>query len=111
MLIAAMPPNFGSIPPRPLSALKPTMDLFRKLDVVGSFLLLSGSLLLVCVLNEAYQEFKWSSATAIGLLALCGAAWVEFFVWEWLISDAISGFDPIFPKRFLFNRAWMGMLM
>lgn len=110
LLLVAMPYDYGTAPPKPISALKPNMTLFRKLDVLGAFLLLAASLLLVSVLNETYQEFSWSSGTAIGLLTLCGVLWVAFFSWEWVISSRPE-FEPIFPKHFFLNRAWMGMLM
>lgn len=110
MLQVAMPSNFGSAPPMPLSALKPSMTLFRKLDMLGAFLVLSASLLFVAVLNETYEEFAWSSGTAIGLLVLSGVLWICFFTWEWIISSRPE-FEPIFPKHFFLNRAWMGMLV
>jgi hypothetical protein len=41
---------------------------------------------------------------------LTGVSWIAFFAWEWYISG-IPGKDPIFPKRWLFDRPWMGILM
>lgn len=111
MLFLAMPPNYGSIAPKPLSYLKPSMWLFRQLDIVGTLLLLTGAILLVAVLNEAGQQFSWSSGTTIGLLVVCGLAWIAFFIWEWVISEKIADFEQIFPRRALYNRAWIGMLM
>ncbi|KAJ6022867.1 uncharacterized protein N7446_013220 [Penicillium canescens] len=110
MLIVAMPSDFGTINPQPLSALIPSYSLFQSLDALGSFLLLGASLLLVTVLNETNIEFDWSSGTAIALIVLSGVMWVAFFAWEWFIPDYLLGLKPIFPKRFFHNKAWMGML-
>jgi hypothetical protein len=110
MLAIAMPVDFGSIKPQPLSALIPSYSLFESLDAVGSFLLLGASLLLVTVLNETNIEFDWSSGTAIALIVLSGVMWIAFFAWEWFMVDYLPNLQPIFPKRFFYNKAWMGML-
>ncbi|OGE55922.1 hypothetical protein PENARI_c003G05633 [Penicillium arizonense] len=110
MLIIAMPSDFGTINPQPLSALIPSYSLFQSLDALGSFLLLGASLLLVTVLNETNIEFDWSSGTAIALIVLSGVMWVAFFAWEWFMPGYLPGLKPIFPKRFFHNKAWMGML-
>lgn len=72
--------------------------------------MMAGSFLIVAVLNETNLAFHWSSGAAIALLVLAGASWIAFFAWEWYISDK-PGKDPIFPKRWLFDRSWMGILM
>jgi hypothetical protein len=110
MLAIAMPADFGSIKPQPLSAMIPSYSLFESLDAVGSFLLLGASLLLVTVLNETNIEFDWSSGTAIALIVLSGVMWIAFFAWEWFMVDYLPNLQPIFPKRFFYNKAWMGML-
>ncbi|KAJ5936323.1 major facilitator superfamily domain-containing protein [Penicillium verhagenii] len=83
MLLVGLPSSFGTVTPQPLSSLLPSLTLFKKLDALGGFLLVSASLLLVTVLNETTIEFDWSSRTAIGLLALSGTLWIAFFLWEW----------------------------
>lgn len=80
------------------------------MDIVGSILMLAGSFLIVAVLNETNLAFHWSSGGAIALLILAGISWIAFFAWEWYISG-IPGQDPIFPKRWLSDRSWMGILM
>ncbi|KAJ5771033.1 uncharacterized protein N7511_003084 [Penicillium nucicola] len=110
MLLVTMPSDFGSIKPQPLSALLPSYSLFLSLDALGSFLLLGASLLLVTVLNETNIEFDWSSGTAIALIVLSGVMWVAFFAWEWFMPDYLPALQPVFPKRFFYNKAWMGML-
>lgn len=111
MLLIALPPSFGTVAPQPLSSMLPSLTLFKKLDALGGFLLLSASLLLVTVLNETNIEFDWSSGTAIGLLALSGTLWIAFFGWEWYIPDYMPDIEPMFPKRFVYNKAWMAMLL
>ncbi|PLB52350.1 MFS multidrug transporter [Aspergillus steynii IBT 23096] len=109
MIAIAMPTNFGTTPPGSLRLLKPNMTLFRRIDAFGVFLLLAASLLLITILNETFIEFAWNSTTAIVLLSVSGALWVAFFIWEWFIIARWQGYHPIFPKRFLSNRAWIGI--
>ncbi|KAE8344924.1 hypothetical protein BDV24DRAFT_171410 [Aspergillus arachidicola] len=110
MLLIAMPANHGSVPSKSIAYLKPSIALFQDLDLVGAVLLLSACLLPITVLNETNLSFEWASGTAIGLLVAGGVSWMAFFAWEWVI-DGRPGYHPIFPKRLLFNRAWMGMLI
>ncbi|KAE8382490.1 major facilitator superfamily domain-containing protein [Aspergillus bertholletiae] len=110
MLLIAMPANHGSVPSKSIAHLKPSFALFRELDLVGAVLLLSGSLLPIAVLNETNLSFEWASGTAIGLLVAGAVSWMAFFAWEWLINGR-PGYHPILPKRLIFNRAWIGMLI
>lgn len=82
-----------------------------KLDILGACLLLIGSLLLTTALLETSTRFSWSSAATISLLILSGLSWVCFFVWEWHITVTESKQEPIFPWRFVYDPAWMGMLL
>ncbi|CAG8890497.1 unnamed protein product [Penicillium egyptiacum] len=111
VLLLAMPSTFGTVPPLSIFSLRPNLSLFKRLDVLGAFMLIGASLLLVTVLNETYLQFEWSSGTVISLLVLSGALWVAFFAWEWYMPDYMPGLEPIFPKHFFYNRAWMGMLL
>ncbi|KAJ5112256.1 major facilitator superfamily domain-containing protein [Penicillium argentinense] len=111
MLFIAMPSSFGTATPLSMPSLRPSLWLFKRFDALGSFLLLSASLLLVTVLNETSIEFSWSSGAAIGLLTLSGTLWIAFFTWEWYIPDYMPDIEAIFPRRFVYNKAWMGMLL
>lgn len=71
---------------------------------------MAGSFLIVAVLNETNLAFPWRSRAAIALLVFSGLSWIAFFTWEWHISN-VAGKDPIFPKRWLFDRQWLGILM
>jgi hypothetical protein len=59
---------------------------FRRLDLVGCFLLFGASALLVACLQEAGLRYRWSSALIIILLVLCGLMWHSFGLFEWFIT-------------------------
>lgn len=82
-----------------------------RLDLSGAFLLLGATLLLVTVLLEAPNEFSWHSKTAIALFVLSGVLGLVFLVNERMVSNESWSPEPIFPWRFLFNRAWIGTLI
>ncbi|KAJ5708741.1 major facilitator superfamily domain-containing protein [Penicillium malachiteum] len=111
LIYIAMDVDYGSIKPRSISHLKPSVSLVQTLDLPGSALTISGTFFLITALNETFVEFSWSSPTAIVLVALSGISWISFFVWEWYISVHPIGFEPIFPKHWFCNRAWMGVLL
>ncbi|KAJ5189307.1 Major facilitator superfamily domain general substrate transporter [Penicillium cf. griseofulvum] len=110
VIIVAMPKNFGLDQHTPSFRTRASYRSFANLDIIGSLLMMAGSFLIVAVLNETNLAFSWSSRDAIALLVLTGLAWIAFFVWEWYISG-IPGKDPIFPKRWLFDRPWIGILI
>ena len=82
-----------------------------RLDLLGAFLLLGATMLLVTVLLEASNEFAWKSRTAIALLVVSAVLWSIFLVNERMVTSDTWRPEPIFPWRFLFNRAWMGTLL
>ncbi|CAG7971391.1 unnamed protein product [Penicillium salamii] len=110
IILVAMPINFGLDQHTPSFRTRASYRSFANLDIVGSVLMMASSFLIVAVLNETNLAFSWSSRDAIALLVLTGVSWIAFFAWEWYISG-IPGKDPIFPKRWLFDRPWMGILI
>ena len=82
-----------------------------RLDLSGALLLLGATMILVTVLLEASTEFAWSSGTAISLLVVSAILWFFFLVNERIVTSEKWRPEPIFPWRFLFNRAWMGTLL
>ncbi|KAJ5574907.1 hypothetical protein N7450_008806 [Penicillium hetheringtonii] len=110
ILAVAMPTNFGLDQHTPSLRTRASYRSFANLDLMGSFLLLTGSFLIISVLNEVNLAFTWSARTSIALLVLAGISWIGFFGWEWHLSDFPKQ-DPIFPKRWIFDRAWMGILI
>jgi MFS family permease len=110
VIIVAMPTHFGLDQHTPSFRTRASYRSFANLDIIGSVLMMAGSFLIVAVLNETNLAFSWSSRDAIALLVLTGVTWIAFFAWEWYLSG-IPGKDPIFPKRWLFDRPWLGILM
>ncbi|KAJ5884936.1 hypothetical protein N7495_009446 [Penicillium taxi] len=110
IIIVAMPQNFGLDQHIPSFRTRASYHSFANLDLMGSFLLMAGSFLIVAILNETNLAFSWSSGAAIALLVVMALIWIGFFAWEWYISG-IPGKEPIFPKRWLFDRSWMGILI
>lgn len=86
----------------------------RKVDFLGSTLLLLATLSLVAAVEEAGLSHSWHSAFVIALLVTSGVLWITFFIWERHITrdDGLPGAtEPVFPWRFVRNRVWMGMVM
>ncbi|EKG16605.1 Major facilitator superfamily domain general substrate transporter [Macrophomina phaseolina MS6] len=82
-----------------------------RLDVSGAFLLLGATMLLVAVLLEGGVSIAWSSATSIVLFVVSGVMWIAFVTNEWFLTSDKFRTEPIFPWRFLQDRAWMGTLL
>ncbi|KAF2836638.1 MFS general substrate transporter [Patellaria atrata CBS 101060] len=82
-----------------------------RLDVAGAFLLLGGTMFLVAVLLEGGISIAWNSAVAIILFVLSGVMWALFLGNEWFFTKYKRTLEPIFPWRFVHNRAWMGTLI
>lgn len=117
-LLVGLPSNFPNHAKvshsQPRENCASTRASLAKLDIVGAGLLLSGSLLLATALLEASTRFSWSAAVTISLLVTSGLSWICFFTWEWHITgkDGTDGKqEPIFPWRFVYDPAWMGMLL
>ncbi|RAH65665.1 MFS general substrate transporter [Aspergillus aculeatinus CBS 121060] len=83
----------------------------RKVDMLGSSMLLVATIFLVTALEEANQEFHWSSAFTIALLSISGLVWIAFLLWERRVTLSSKCIEPVFPWRFIRNRVWMGMLL
>ena len=82
-----------------------------RLDLSGAFLLLGTTMLLVTVLLEAPNAFSWHSNTAIVLFVLSGVFGCLFLLNERVITGDNWRPEPVFPWRFLSNRAWIGTLI
>ncbi|KAL2871601.1 major facilitator superfamily domain-containing protein [Aspergillus lucknowensis] len=83
----------------------------RRVDFVGTLLLVGASLLLVTGLLEATTEYSWSSALPITLFVVSAVLWVSFVAWEYFATKETWAVEPVFPFRFFPNRYWMGMLL
>jgi MFS family permease len=86
----------------------------KRVDFLGSALLLLATLSLVAAVEEAGLLLGWRSAFVITLLVLSGVLWILFFLWERHITldhDIPGATEPVFPWRFTKNRVWLGMLL
>jgi MFS family permease len=86
----------------------------KRVDFLGSALLLLATLSLVAAVEEAGTSHGWRSALVITLMILAGLLWVLFLLWERYVTrgeTVLGAIEPVFPWRFTKNRVWMGMLM
>ena len=86
----------------------------KRVDFLGSTMLLLATLSLVAGVEEAGLSRSWDSAFVISMLVVSGILWIAFLLWERHItkSDSLPGaVEPVFPWRFVQNRVWMGMIM
>lgn len=90
-----------------------TLRTLRKVDFVGSFLLLVATIFLVAALEEAGTRFPWRSPFVVVLLTVSGLLWILFLVWERYVTAAESSTrsEPVFPFRFVQSRVWIGMML
>ncbi|KAH9860969.1 hypothetical protein IAQ61_010705 [Plenodomus lingam] len=82
-----------------------------RLDVAGAFLLLGATMLIVAVLLEGGLSMAWDSGPAIALFIVSGLMWIAFLGNEWFFTKHQRTLEPIFPWRFIHNKAWMGVLL
>ncbi len=83
----------------------------QKIDFLGGVLLLASTVLLVCALEEAGIEYKWSSALVITFFVVAALLWICFCCWERYITDHTKKQEPVFPWRFVRSRIFVGMLL
>ncbi len=83
----------------------------RRVDFLGTALLLSASVLLVTVLQETGTEYKWHSAFAIIVLIVSGLSWLAFLGWSWKVTRDQDVREPVLPWRLIQSRVCIGLLM
>jgi hypothetical protein len=85
---------------------------FKRLDLLGAFMVLAASVLLVFALEEAGNDYAWKSVPIITSFAGSGVLWLTFFGWEWSVSRrAKSTVEPIYPWRLVKDRFFVGMML
>jgi len=105
-------PRHHQADPKPRSAgHRFSIQNFRKVDIFGTFMLLTATTLLVAALQEAGRSFPWKSAFVITMLVISGLTWPAFLVWERRVTLVEQEQEPIFPWRFVQSRVWAGMLL
>ncbi|RDL41698.1 uncharacterized protein BP5553_01677 [Venustampulla echinocandica] len=114
-LAFAFPSTFPDI--KPPSTARTTMfhsfslKSIRKVDFLGTALLLGASIFLITALQQVENYGTWSSALTIALLVLSGPLLLAFLAWERRVTSEDSVTEPVFPWRFVKSRQWMGMIM
>jgi hypothetical protein len=82
----------------------------ERVDLLGAFLILVASVLLVFALEEGGSRYPWDSAAVIASFVLSGFAWVAFVAWEIWLEKSNSVQEPIFPMRLLKSHVVAGMM-
>lgn len=106
VIVIAMPNNFGLDQHTPSFRTRASYRSFANLDLVGSLLIMTGSFLIVAVLNETDLAFSWSSREAIALLVLSSVSWLAFFAWEGYISGIPGKTQYFLSDGFLIVHGW-----
>ena len=83
----------------------------RRVDFLGTALLLLVSILLVAVLEETEVHYQWRSTFAILVLIASGLSWLAFLGWSWKITRANCVREPVLPWRLIENLVCVGLLM
>ncbi|OGM40588.1 hypothetical protein ABOM_010663 [Aspergillus bombycis] len=86
-------------------------EVIRKVDMLGSSMLLVAQCALWPLWKKQTKSMKWKSPFTIVMLVISGVAWVVFLAWERRVTLASSQVEPVFPWRFVHNRVWIGMLL
>ncbi|KAL8335701.1 hypothetical protein RB601_008652 [Gaeumannomyces tritici] len=119
MVALAMPtnfPNHGSMLAHPEEALHARVASSRRslarLDLIGAFLFLAFSILLVFGFEQGGRRFPWQSAVIIASITLGAVLFLAFIVWE-RFAGASQGStrEPIFPLRLMKHRRFIGMIL
>ncbi|KAL8917522.1 MAG: hypothetical protein Q9172_005810 [Xanthocarpia lactea] len=83
----------------------------RRVDYLGTVLLLLSTTFLVTALQEADNEYGWNSAFIVTLLVMSGVAWLLFLSWSRKITDDQNFREPVFPWRLVQSRVRIGLLL
>ncbi|PMD16224.1 major facilitator superfamily transporter [Hyaloscypha hepaticicola] len=84
---------------------------WKRIDVLGAFLSLATSILLVFALEEGGVAYPWNSGAVIASFILSGLLWTGFIIWERKLSISKSVCEPMFPWRLAVNRFVLGLLV
>lgn len=84
---------------------------FRRLDILGTLLLLAASVCIVSALEEGGTEYKWTSAVVLALLIVGVIMSFIFLLWERHLPLRGKEPEPVFPWRMATDRFVMGNLL
>ncbi|KAF2795478.1 MFS multidrug transporter-like protein [Melanomma pulvis-pyrius CBS 109.77] len=82
----------------------------RRVDVLGSTLLLGACILISTGLQQAGLGYAWTSVFVLPLLLVVPIFIVAFFAWEWYVTRRKTP-EPVFPWRFCQSRICLGMVL
>jgi hypothetical protein len=85
--------------------------LYKRLDILGTILLLGSCLLLTTGLQQAALGYSFRSAYVLPLLICAGPFCVAFFTWQWYLTTRRSLPEPVFPWRFCQDRIQFGTIL
>lgn len=85
--------------------------LFKRLDIIGTVLLLGTCLLLTTGLEQAAIGYSFLSAFVLPLLICAGPFCIAFFIWQWYITIRRSQQEPVFSWRFCQSRVCIGIIL
>ncbi|KAI2468606.1 putative multidrug resistance protein fnx1 [Annulohypoxylon bovei var. microspora] len=98
--------------PRQLETQKPRPTAsIKRLDIIGTILLLVATVSLAAGFQEAGSRFPWKSAYVISLLTISGLLWIVLLLWERRVTLAGGSQEPVLPWRLLTDRAMTGILL
>lgn len=90
-----------------------TNCMLRRVDIVGSLLLLGSTVLLVVAMQEAGSlVVAWDSLFVLTNLTAAALCFALFIGWETLLSSGrYWEIEPVFPLRLLKNRVYLSCLL
>ncbi len=85
----------------------------RRVDIIGSGLLLTSTVLFVIAMQEAGSLIvPWNSLLVLASMTSAAVSFALFMGWEWLLSSGrYWGMEPVFPLRLLKNRVYLCCLV
>jgi protein-S-isoprenylcysteine O-methyltransferase Ste14 len=83
---------------------------FRRLDIIGAFLLLAASILLVFGFEEAGTKFPWQSPVIVSTIVLGVVVLAGFIFFEIKLGKVSSTAETMLPLRLFKERQFIGLL-
>jgi hypothetical protein len=84
---------------------------FKRLDIIGSLMLLISSILFVFGFEQAGIRFPWSNPAIIVSLVLGTSFLLCFSAYEWYLDRHASAKEPVLPMRLLRNHGFVGLAL
>ena len=84
----------------------------QRLDLLGTFLNLAASILLIFALKEGGSEFPCNGATIIPTFVLSGITWITFVGWEGFVGRLMKCVQEVlFTLRLVKDRTFIRLLL